>query len=507
MTKEPTMPVDKKPKKTMRVQRVQIRDVMGVEEFDLAPGKVTIIEGPNGRGKTSILEAIQRTLGGGTSLANLQRIPQGDEEVQAEVVLLLEDESGKPYKVKRDARGVVVQEGRKGAGGALSFKEVESPVSWLRRHYDGQGASPTALLTASPKERLTMILESLHLDFDYDRFLAEAGIDASVTLPPVSVKAHPLEIVSLIRDAVFTARTAVNRDAKAKTAAAVQTREKVPEDEAWRTGEEDEEAAGGAEVARLSAEVAEAKTQAEGERRRMLEATDAAQSAACREAESSRKEAVAALQKQLDADIAKLRATFDAAVNGLDEAEGVLVHEASQKALANRAEAESLFSQRMAEVATHEAALNAAKEAMAAAAARRKTETAFLALLKQAEEFEGEAEKLVADAEKLTATLDRIDAYRTRMAQDIPIQGLEIKDDAYVDGVPWPMLNLATRVGIGFDIMTFRIGDIPCVFIDDAEHLDDSNFEVIRKAALDRGVQLIVGRVASGDELNVRTEG
>ena len=49
----------------MKVTSISIENVMGVERLAFAPGVLTLVEGRNGAGKTSILEAVRSALRGG----------------------------------------------------------------------------------------------------------------------------------------------------------------------------------------------------------------------------------------------------------------------------------------------------------------------------------------------------------------------------------------------------------------------------------------------------------
>src|SRR5688572_4313641 len=72
--------------KALRVAALRIRNILGISTAEIKPGRVTLIEGANGKGKTSILEAFRSVLSGGHD-ATLLRKGQTD----GEIVMVLDD--------------------------------------------------------------------------------------------------------------------------------------------------------------------------------------------------------------------------------------------------------------------------------------------------------------------------------------------------------------------------------------------------------------------------------
>lgn len=48
----------------MKINKLKIKNILGIEEIKFKPGNITMIQGKSGTGKTSILEAIQRSITG-----------------------------------------------------------------------------------------------------------------------------------------------------------------------------------------------------------------------------------------------------------------------------------------------------------------------------------------------------------------------------------------------------------------------------------------------------------
>ena len=209
----------------LRVSKVTIRDVLGIREAGIEPGKITIFEGINASNKTGHMEALKTALGGG-NLANLSRIPDNPEdEVKPEVVLVIEGDSiGDYWQVEKTGEKVRV---RKRVGNTAGLEDVPKPQRWLSGLIDPKLMNPVDFLNAKDKERVLLLLEALPVQFDRDQLWQSMGVRKS-DFQAVPTGIHPLTELALIREAIFRERTGVNRDAKAKAQTAEQTRRSVP---------------------------------------------------------------------------------------------------------------------------------------------------------------------------------------------------------------------------------------------------------------------------------------
>jgi len=83
----------------MKITRLYISNVLGVEELEIAPGNITTISGKNGAGKSSTLKAVQNILGGG-SLSEIRNV---NSDAPPEIVLHMESDAGEII-VKKTAK-------------------------------------------------------------------------------------------------------------------------------------------------------------------------------------------------------------------------------------------------------------------------------------------------------------------------------------------------------------------------------------------------------------------
>jgi hypothetical protein len=460
-------------KDALRVTSVQIRDVLYAREYAITPGAVTVLSGRNGVGKSTPLKAIQAALGRG-SLAKLARVvDDGEEPAEPEVVLVVEG-GDKHYRITRSARTVRVQSR---VGETSAYEDMPKPQSFLASLVDIDAANPVHFVQGSDKDRVLMLLDAIHVELDLSALLAEAGLTER-ELPHLPVGAHALEQVEMIRAAIFDRRTGVNRDAKAKAASAEQLAREIPAEIP---------ASPAAEIARLDAECREVAERLAGEEaavKRGLDAIEREAQAVCR----------ADQQRIRDAAEAAL-AAFAAKVRAEAEAE---CHAVGNAATARLAAATREHDASLAEIAVSREATATKREQLARLREEEKAAAAHRALAEQRATFERDAEALAAEAERLTAAIAGIDAYRRRMAEHVPIEGLTIEGATIkVHGIPLDQVNTAQVVGIGVKIAKLRAmrQPLPLVFVDGAESLDSESLAALKAELLAADVQALIGRV------------
>lgn len=495
----------------LRVALATIRNVLGCREAVIEPGRVTVLAGSNGVGKSSILTALQQGLGGGTSLARLATVPEpgAEEPPEPEVVLVLKGDGNEEYRVTRRADKVRVQ-GR--VGDSAAFEDVPKPQQFLSGLFDVAGCNPVAFLTAKDDERALMLLEALPLKLDTDALSDAMGltVEELAELPPIPAGLHPLEHLALLRDAVFRRRTGVNRDASAKAKAADQTRRNapavVPEGAAGAILRAEQE------QARLADQIATARARAEADHKAAVEAAQAAYDLAESRANADREAAILGLESDTERQAAAIRAEAEKKVAALE-------YDASLRAAAIRAKTEDrkarehdAFAKAQLAAATAKAsaeqALIAQADELAAVGARlaqlREQETNSVkakALHDQAEQFDRAAADLQRESARLSAAIKALDEHRLALTRELPIPGLEIEGKAVkVNGIPFGQLNTAQRVGIAVKVALLRAkgSRLPFVAVDGAEALDSDQFGALVEALKAEGAQAIVARVTDG---------
>lgn len=469
----------------LRVVSVSVRDVLGAREFVMEPGRITLMEGANGSGKTTALAAIQAALGGG-SIAKLARVDPAGKEAEPEVVLMLQGDGEETYRVERDADGLRV---RSRVGDTAAFEDVRRPQEFLSAIFDAAGSSPVRFLTAPDKDRVLMALEAIDVKLDTATLRAEMGLSidewaAHAPSLPVATR-QPFEALAHIRESVFRARTGLNTSARDKRGSAEQMRLNLPAKLPENATRQRDEAASAVE--NLAADVA-----------REEETNEAAYRAAVKDAEHAHEVKRGEVWADFEAAAAEIRAKAEAQIaEHRQRAEEV---EAEARKAMNAAKSQAATRQVEARAASAERReiLSAARVELAKLNAEVEAASKARGLAEQADRFGAEAAELEARSQRLTTAIEALDAHRRRLLDALPIPGLTIDDKAIkVNGVPYDQLNLEQRTRIAVKIACLRAkGRLPLVFVDDAEKLDTEHFRALVGELEAQGVQAIVTRVA-----------
>lgn len=193
----------------MKITQLKIRNVLGIKELDIEPGKLTEITGDNGTGKSSVLKALRSVIEGGHD-ATL--IHNGADK--GEVVLVLDDGTTITRRITEKTSKTEVVNGQ----GA----KVARPAEHVKGLSDLLAVNPVAFLDAPKKDRLKVLLEAMPLSADPDRIQEITGVDVS------GMSDHALVVIEEARKTVYDERTGVNRAAKEKEATISQLRETLP---------------------------------------------------------------------------------------------------------------------------------------------------------------------------------------------------------------------------------------------------------------------------------------
>jgi DNA repair ATPase RecN len=430
----------------MRVSSIEIINILGIEHLKIQPGAVTILEGRNAAGKTSVLSAIRSLAAGGH---DPDLIRQGAE--QGQVIIELDDGVSITKTIRPEKTTTVVRHPKLG--------KVSKPQEWINQVIDGLSLDPVQFLTARPKDRISILLEALPLKVTAEdlkllpvEYLADADLDR-----------HALEVLGDLHRRMYDRRREINTQAKEKRATAKQMAETLP-DEPERGDWNDEFEAARSELARLNVATQKAVQ-------------------AVRDASAARKAEIdAALQKEID----QLRARA--------EADKRIADEKRDRELAALQDEYTPKRNRLNERLTE------AKTMLEQQARVEKTRELIEKLGREAAALEGQAERLSAD-------LRYIEGLKARLLENIPIKGLEIRDgDIFVDGIRFDRVNDAEKHRIAVEIGKLKAGELGILLLDRAEIFDSASWASFLAAARASGLQIVAARV-SNEDLTVRAEG
>lgn len=446
----------------MRAKRIHIKNILGIEELEIEPGKVTVVSGGNGVGKTSVIEALRATLGGGNDATLLRN---GSE--QGEVVLELDD--------GMEIRKTVTENGSDLQLRHPTFGKVSKPQTVLNQLHDALSLNPVEFLTA--KDPAKLLLEAVPMALDVDA-LKEAVEPIGMEVGELDPDAHALEVIGMVRKTVYDKR----RDANAVVRRLKETLEELRGSVAEglpAVGDLQDVIATSADLieeARAARDASRAtlRVRGDGERRSADEKRDAAINTARAERDRIVAEANEAFEEVV-------RLARDEHLGALKEIQAA-VEEASEAIAAD-------FVEQSEQAAKKKAAAEAQLEA-----ARANANTLQMIAYR-----EDEIAKAETEAAALNQAMQDLGAIGASAASSIPIAGVIVQEGGIeVGGVPWVRVNAAERVRVAVEVAKLRAGDLRLILVDGLEQLDPEHFRAMTEALATSDCDAIVTRVTEG---------
>lgn len=445
----------------MKLKKIKITNILGLQDLEISPGVVTIISGGNDTGKTSTLEAIRSAIGRGNDATLLRKGAEA-----GEVVLELDDDTIIRNKVTDKCNRIVSHP---------KFGKLSKGQSVLESLNDSLGINPIQFLLAKPEARLNLFLEAAPLRLTADH-LRDMPVEV---LKGVDLDKHALQVIGHLSKTLYDMRTGVNRLIKDKEATARQMRESLPPTP--ESGDWNEE------------------LQRVGKEFQQLQKDSLFRAASIKDDAHTALDAAKSLyaahkikiEKELDTVIADLRDKADTEISRASDAcanmmEGIHTHRDEALAAASK-EYEPLHRD-LSEKMGHARAMIQAQE-------KSKAALEYINRL--------EAEKQAGDkqSQSLTGQLTRLDEIKLDLLKQLPIPGAEVKDgDIYIDDIPFDRVNNSRRVKFAMALAMLRKS--PLIIVDSIEQLDPPAFEAFKKEALligqRKGIQFILSRVTAG---------
>ena len=450
----------------MRVARIRIENVMGVEELEFEPGTVTEVTGANGTGKSSVIAAMQAVMENAPT-AELLRTG----EKQGRVVWVLDNgvQIERRFREGTSVGELIVTD--------PDYGKVSKPQTYLTKLLGILNANPIEFVFADRKRRGELLLQALPMS------ITKPELDAAVAgavLPPEIVigNRHALDVLAAARELFYNARTGYNAIVKDKAALIEQLGDSVPKDAADPVNVD-------GQIEQLRAHFKKSQEQAAAEETRIRT-----------ELERQRTEVAAPFNEKiarLQAEIEKLRVQIGdlnvdrtAAIKDVEAAAQSEVHRVHDMLRVREAEIEQQT------------------ERLHAQAREQASTQRTLQIIKQATE---EHDKASEKSDRCTAAIAGLDALKQEKLKALPLPGAEIRDgDIYFKGVVFHRLNMAMKFQVAIRLALKAAGDLPFICADGLSELDADTFETFKQeVAKVPGVQVILARPEAGIPLTVRT--
>ncbi|MBS1562546.1 MAG: hypothetical protein JSS89_13145 [Bacteroidetes bacterium] len=450
------------------IQSISIRNIMGIGSLDVVPvnGKVTLAHGKNGTGKSSFVTGLQ-TAFGAQAIAPAQLIREGAEK--GETVVILTDGTTINRQVSDTGTKVKVTDAN-----GLSHSKPQTVIDSL---YNVTQFNPIKLLDtdkASRDARLRAVMECMPIKVTAEMLLEVAPMLAS-QIGSIDVSKHGLDVIDIAYKKIFEARTDKNRAVKEASMTVVSLKETlvdVPSDlESTLAQIEDLKSKISALQAKRNAYNDEFENERRGLREKALQVANESISSAA----AVRDEAIRSATIAYETELAKINEAKDNTLQ-LIEASYTEKREAKARAFEDRHTPLMASLGQLEEQSRN--AVGAAKQREIIADMQKKNDA------------------LALEADAMTAALDRLKALRTKLASEMPIPGLEVREnEIYFDGRAWDTLNTAKRIAIAVELAAIRSGKLGVICVDGCEALDSESFELLADQCSKRGLQLFATRV------------
>jgi energy-coupling factor transporter ATP-binding protein EcfA2 len=453
----------------LRIAKLHTWNVGGVEEFEVEPGRVTLLSGGNATGKTSILKALRTIIGGGSEAT----IKVGADEARAVIVF----SDGTEVEARNGGSGwrkrVVPPE----SGGKT--KALAKPQTYLDSLYDSVAFNPIrfaqeATGKADRDARIETLLDMVEVGVTQEEIDAAAsGVPKPKKDGRLIVGRAALDEIDRARSRRYDERTGVNRLAKERRSSA---------DEAFRSVPEEPEPI--PDLSELRADRDALAADRDSRKARVASAATLKRGTIADEA----RDRITALEQETARQRAAILGQRAAMLEEATEEERRLADEIS-------AEIDPL-------VQTLDGDLASGEERIARVASQR-------AIRDMATRSAVEAGKLELESEALTASIERLDVLRRDLLRNLPVKGLEVRDgDLYLDDVAFDSLNTARRVRIAFEIGAERAkkATLPLMAFDGLEALDEESFSDLVEFLRERPELQVLGASVDGKGGELRAQ-
>lgn len=473
----------------MKISKIKIKNLYGIKEYE-AGNKSVELEGKNGVGKTSVIDAIRYAL---TNKSDREYIVRSGE---TEGEILIETDSG--LRINRKARTNQADYKSVKQGG----REVGSPESFLREIFTPLQLSPVEFMAMDKKQQNAIILDMLQYNWslqDIKEWFGEIPNGVSYDQNILSV----LNDIQSENGEYFQHRQDINRDIRNKKAFIKEIAESIPSGyvaEKW-----EKENIG--DLYRKIESIRNSNQEIE-RARQCVEQRDAK----CRKFEADREIGLAALDREFSAERERLSKENERLKSQLEENLRLLASLDEKK----RDKADIIEQKYRADIAQYDALVEeyrgkaeeepeptAELEAQATYAEEMKS---HLNEYRRMEALQEELEALREESELLTKRIEKARTLPGEILQTatIPIDGLTVKDGIpLIHGLPISNLSEGEKLDLCIDVAIQKPNGLQIILIDGVEKLaTDLRNELYRKCK-EKGLQFIATRTTDDDEMIV----
>jgi hypothetical protein len=473
-----------KPKgESMKLASLKVQSMLGIDNLEIKFGEhETLITGENASGKSSIIEILKSGFKGGHDATLLR---DGAEKGQA--VLLLDDgvEIIKKVSANESDRKVTHPE----------IGPISKVDAYIKRISNALSLNPLQFITAEKKDRLNRFLEAIPITVTKDQlpFVGSAFLDMT------DFGRHGLQVISGLRDMIYSSRTDVNRDEKLKRSTVTETRKTLPPpapEGDWQDMYDGATATrdilSAATQARLKSLTSVASNKIEGEKLAHSQLKD--------HVSLDLQTTIGMKREAMEKEVGRIRAEFRDFVDkiNIDNFNAIAKSEQARDGVIATV-SKKLEEDKSAVIEAGRPQYEALTADIAKAENMIELHKASASAVAFVEKIEGEANECATKSNSYSEMIDKLDEFKFSLLKKLPFPGTEVRDgDIYINNIPFDRVNDAERVKFSINLAIMKAGQLKLICVDGMEKLDSKNFAKWEAAIAETGVQCVITRVTDG---------
>lgn len=206
--------------KPLQVTKIRISNFMGISDLEISPvSKFNKIIGKNGSGKTSVVNAIQKTISEGKK-GDVEFIMGGKDK--AELFIELDGHIQIEKRISQSGSSLNITD-----NGA----QISKPASYLSQLVGRYIVNPIQMFAAKPSEVREIFLSAIKLTLDEKKLLATAKkVPGLIDISRLRYDRHALEVIEELGEQVYQIRHQVNQDLTSLQKSIAVDSERLPKD-------------------------------------------------------------------------------------------------------------------------------------------------------------------------------------------------------------------------------------------------------------------------------------
>lgn len=183
----------------MKIKTIKISNFLGIDEFNLNPSGLTVLEGVKGSGKSSVLEGIE------TAISNTKRRTEVIRHGEGEATIFIEMDTGLEIDRRiREDKADYLKLRQQGTG-------IKSTEAELRKFISGDIFRPLDFINMPASKQTEIILGMIKMQYSDADINGWFGQDV---LSNINTAKHLLQVLKDIEMAKYKEREDVNREIK-----------------------------------------------------------------------------------------------------------------------------------------------------------------------------------------------------------------------------------------------------------------------------------------------------